>query len=74
MNVKLASYCASVLMAASLCAYADEPGPKKGSAEFERMKSLVGTWKGKTDMTGAGGNHGALPHAGGRERFGGARF
>jgi len=50
MNVKLASYCASVLIAASLCAYADEPGPKKGSAEFERMKSLVGTWKGKTDM------------------------
>src|SRR5256885_2110472 len=23
---------------------------KKGSAEFERMKTLVGTWKGKTDM------------------------
>ena len=24
--------------------------PHKGSAEFERMKSLVGTWKGKADM------------------------
>jgi len=24
--------------------------PHKGSAEFERMKSLAGTWKGKTDM------------------------
>ena len=24
--------------------------PSQGSAEFERMKTLVGTWKGKTDM------------------------
>jgi hypothetical protein len=24
--------------------------PHKGSTEFERMKSLVGTWKGKADM------------------------
>jgi len=24
--------------------------PKKGSAEFEKMKTLIGTWKGKTDM------------------------
>jgi hypothetical protein len=24
--------------------------PHQGSAEFERMKSLVGTWKGKADM------------------------
>jgi len=24
--------------------------PSVGSAEFERMKTLVGTWKGKTDM------------------------
>src|SRR5438046_5351727 len=24
--------------------------PHKGSAEFERMKSLAGTWKGKADM------------------------
>src|SRR5438876_10225293 len=24
--------------------------PYHGSAEFERMKTLVGTWKGKTDM------------------------
>ena len=27
-----------------------KPEPKKGSAEFEKMKTLVGTWKGKTDM------------------------
>ncbi len=26
------------------------PAPAKGSAEFERMKTLVGTWQGKTDM------------------------
>ena len=24
--------------------------PHKGSTEFERMKSLAGTWKGKADM------------------------
>ena len=30
---------------------ADEPvKPKPGSPEFERMKALVGTWQGKTDM------------------------
>jgi hypothetical protein len=30
---------------------AGEPGTAKpGSPEFERMKTLVGTWKGKTDM------------------------
>ena len=26
------------------------PAPKPGSAEFERMKSLVGSWTGKLDM------------------------
>jgi len=31
--------------------FAGEPqGPPKASSEFERMKSLVGTWKGKADM------------------------
>jgi hypothetical protein len=38
---------------AALClATAGEPQltPKKGSAEFERMKSLVGTWKGNADV------------------------
>lgn len=28
----------------------DLPQPKPGSKEFEKMKSLVGTWKGKTDV------------------------
>lgn len=45
-------YCiAAVILSASLMAQAEEPArPKKGSAEFERMKTLVGTWEGKTDM------------------------
>ena len=41
-----------LLLGASLCMNAAEPpaSPKKGSAEFERMKTLVGTWTGKADM------------------------
>jgi hypothetical protein len=46
-----------LLLTASVAVNADEPAksdakaePKKGSAEFERMKTLVGIWKGKTDM------------------------
>ena len=52
MNIKIASFSAALVLAAGLCAYADEPTKevKKGSAEFERLKTLVGTWKGKTDM------------------------
>jgi hypothetical protein len=53
MKTKLISYCTMLLLAASLAAKADEsakPEPKKGSAEFEKMKTLVGTWKGKIDM------------------------
>ena len=52
MKMKIASCGAALLLAAVMCANADEPAkqPKKGSAEFERLKSLVGTWKGKTDM------------------------
>ncbi len=43
---------AILLLGASLWLNAAEPppAPKKGSAEFERMKTLVGTWTGKTDM------------------------
>jgi hypothetical protein len=29
---------------------AEDPAPTKLSSDFERMKSLVGTWKGKADM------------------------
>lgn len=51
MNNKITSVCAMLLLATALSLRASElPQPKPGSAEFERMKSLVGTWKGKTDM------------------------
>ncbi len=44
---------ATVLLAASVTLTAAEPAqpqPKPASPEFERLKSLVGTWKGTTDM------------------------
>lgn len=45
------SLCATLLIASALALNASEPQTSKnGSSEFERMKSLVGTWKGKTDM------------------------
>ena len=51
MNTKITSYCATLLLAATVWLNAGEtPAPKPGSPEFERMKMLVGTWKGKTDM------------------------
>jgi len=51
MNTKLTSLCVTLLLSAisSLMAQ-DAPKAKPGSAEFERMKGLVGTWTGKTDM------------------------
>lgn len=45
------SLCATALLASSLWLTAAEPAPTKpASPEFERIKSLVGTWQGKTDM------------------------
>lgn len=42
---------ATGLLALRLTSPAGEPPkPKPASAEFERLKSLVGTWKGTTDM------------------------
>jgi hypothetical protein len=42
---------AALLLAAVLCAGAeDKQSTRTGSPEFERMKSLVGTWEGKADM------------------------
>lgn len=43
--------CAVLLIAAPLCLNANESAKAKGgSPEFERMKTLVGKWTGKTDM------------------------
>jgi hypothetical protein len=51
MNTKITAFCATLLLAATALLNADEPGkPKTGSADFERLKTLVGTWTGKTDM------------------------
>ena len=51
MKTKITSFCVTLLMAIAVCVKADEaPKPKPASPEFEKMKSLVGTWKGKTDM------------------------
>src|SRR4051794_16349502 len=51
MKINLTSVC-TILSLATALVYAGEPptaqGP--GSAEFERLKSLVGTWKGKADV------------------------
>ncbi|NOS68458.1 MAG: hypothetical protein HOP33_00820 [Verrucomicrobia bacterium] len=51
MKTKITSLCTALLLAATLCANAAEnEKAKAGSPEFERMKSLVGSWTGKTDM------------------------
>jgi hypothetical protein len=52
MKTKITSYCAALFFFAGVvCLNAGEPPkPKAGSPEFERMKTLVGTWQGKTDM------------------------
>lgn len=54
MNTKLTSICASLVLAATTCLQAGDANPfgqpKPGSAEFERLKTLVGTWTGKVDM------------------------
>src|SRR4051812_44633471 len=51
MNTKLSSVCATFLLTTSLWATAGEPGTlKQASPELERVKALVGTWQGTTDM------------------------
>ena len=51
MKMKIMGVCAALLLAAAMSSMADEKGNGgKGSPEFERMKSLVGSWTGKTDM------------------------
>jgi hypothetical protein len=51
MKTKITSVCATLLLAGSVCLNANGPvTQQKGSPEFERMKTLVGTWTGKADM------------------------
>ena len=51
MKMNLKSVLTMISLASALTLNANEvPQPKPGSAEFERLKSLVGTWKGTTDM------------------------
>jgi hypothetical protein len=42
--------CATLFAATSMLHGADAPQAKKSSPEFERIKSLAGTWKGKVDI------------------------
>jgi len=54
MKTKLTPFCTALLLAGSLCANAGETAKadkaRSDSPEFERMKTLVGTWTGKADM------------------------
>lgn len=53
MKISIITTSASLLWASMASTWAAEPPqiqPKPASAEFERLKSLVGTWKGTTDM------------------------
>ena len=51
MKTKMTAICATLLLAAAVASNAGEPPkPKPGSPEFERLKSMVGTWKGMIDM------------------------
>lgn len=49
---KISNLFAVVLLTGTFCAMAEDakPSPVKRSAEFERIKSLVGKWTGKVDM------------------------
>ena len=50
MKNKIILLCATVLLATIVGLNAGAGKPKAGSPELERMKTLVGTWTGKTDM------------------------
>lgn len=51
MKTKTTAVCVTLLLAGAMCLPAEEAGKAKpGSPEFERMKQLVGTWRGKTDI------------------------
>ena len=52
MKIKFIALCSTALLATSLAVLGDDalPKAKPGSAEFEKLKTLVGSWQGKTDM------------------------
>ena len=51
MKTKLITLGTSLLLAGAFCVTAEDTKPAKaGSQEFERLKSLVGSWAGKVDM------------------------
>jgi hypothetical protein len=51
MKTKLQLFCATLILASSAALQAGEPPKsKQASPEFERMKTMVGTWTGKTDI------------------------
>jgi len=51
MKPQITSFCATLLLAGSFCLNAEQPATQKpASPEFERMTTLIGTWRGKTDM------------------------
>jgi|ERR1041385_596228 hypothetical protein len=51
MKTTITTVSAILLLAGTAWLSAGEtPNPKPGSAEFERLKTLVGTWQGKTDI------------------------
>src|ERR1051325_5689235 len=51
MKTKTTTLCTTLLLATALWLNAAESAkPRPASPEFERMKSLVGTWTGKADM------------------------
>ena len=51
MKTTLTTLCATVLLTSTM-AFAQEPAqkPRSYSPAFEKLKTLVGTWQGKTDM------------------------
>jgi len=51
MKIKITSVCAMLVLAGATWLHASEPVKVKASSpEFERLKTLVGTWKGKADI------------------------
>ena len=50
MKRKISLFCTILVLASASSIAADESKPKQGSQEFERLKTLTGTWQGKTDI------------------------